>query len=187
VYLHKTNVAADHMLIQLIERARFLLKSGANITSTEALGYFLKQDIYLKDFQENDLILENFNLLDDYDIWSVVKQWQKNDDIILRLLSKSLLERNLFKIQIRNQPFEKSDIKTNKDFLRKQFSLIKEEWKYLVLKGILSNEAYIKDGDKINILTKKGEILDIAHASDLPNIKALRKIVKKYFMAWYRV
>lgn len=125
-----------------------------------------------------------FSLLDDYDIWGSMKFWRNHEDFVLSTLSAMLLDRKIFQVQFDNEKPSKeirSKIKLN---VANEFDVSLEEAQYFVGNGKISNAAYILKGESINILTKKGAIQDIVQATDLPNIKAMSKVVTKYFLCW---
>ncbi len=182
VYLHKTSVSAEKMLINLILRARELSLSGEDVFGTEALKIFLKQNYTLEDFQNNPVLLKQYGQLDDYDIWGAVKVWQHSDDNILKRLSTMILNRNLFKIKLSNEPLSKSELEKLRKSTAEKFGLKQAEARYFFAHGEVTNKAYMTDNSSIDILTKKGKVVNIADAADLPNIKAISKIVKKYYL-----
>ncbi len=182
VYLHKTSVSAEKMLINLITRARDLTESGEDLPCSPVLGRFLRKRHRLEDFQDDAGVLEAYGNLDDYDIWGSVKSWQFADDHILRMLSRMLLERKLFRIQLNSEPLTKEEIREMRHKIADELGLLRAEARYLISHGELTNKAYIDTSQKINILTKRGEVIDVAEAADLPNIKAISKIVKKYYL-----
>ncbi|GAA5021533.1 phosphohydrolase [Marivirga lumbricoides] len=179
VYLHKTALSAERMLVNLMARAKEV-HSLNNISP--ALKYFLENDITLDEIQENPEIIDQFALLDDADIWHAIKTWAGNTDKVLRQLSFRILNRDLFKIKLSNEPLAKSEIKAYKLAISQQFNFLNKEASFYFSHGEVTNSAYILGGKSINILTKKGEVTDIAQAADLPNIKAMSKIVKKYYL-----
>ncbi len=183
VYLHKTTVSTERMLVNLIRRAQDLVRAGENVVASEALLFFLQKEHTLSDFKENSEVLEAFGLLDDHDIWGAAKFWRNHADPILALLSQMMLERKLFKIKLSSEPIPKVQVEKISSAVMKYFTVLRAEAPYLFSHGTVSNEAYT-DGQQINILMRTGEIVDIAHASDLPNIKALGKIVKKNYLCW---
>jgi uncharacterized protein len=183
VYLHKTTVSAERMVVNLIRRAKALVSAGENVPGTEPLLHFLSNNFSIENFQESPKAITAFSQLDDHDIWGAVKLWINHDDRILSLLSRMLVERNLFQIILSNDPIKKSSIDKIRTAVSKQYQTLRAESSYLFSYGTVSNEAYT-EGQKINMLTKGGELVDIAHASDLPNIKALSKIVKKNYLCW---
>jgi uncharacterized protein len=183
VYLHKTTVSAERMMVNIIRRAEHLVKSGENLPASEPLLTFLRHSYTLENFKENPKVLHTYGQLDDSDIWGGIKLWRSHPDFILATLSKMLLERNLFQIRLGTETIRKEQIETVREKVIKQFGILRGEASYFFSYGSVSNEAYA-EGQKINILMKSGELLDIAQASDLPNIKALSKIVKKNYLCW---
>lgn len=181
VYLHKTAISAEQMLILILRRAKTLITQGETVTSTPGLAVFLQNDPTIDDFKNRDL-LKTFTQIDDYDVWGGIKLWAHHNDKVLSILSRSFLDRRLFKIDLVNEAFSTKQIEQVKNNISTSFDVSSEESEFLYTTGSISNEAYISQGRVINILTKKGEILDVAQASDLPNIKAISKIVRKYYL-----
>lgn len=187
VYLHKTTVSCEKMLIQLIRRAKFLSQKGVDVNATPQLKTFLLKDVSISDFQVDEELLEEYCKLDDFDIWASIKSWTTHKDKILSLLSGMILHRKLFKINLSNiRPPSQEINKLKKDVI-KTYDLKRDEVHYFLIHGSMSNAAYISGGQKINILKKNGEVIDIAKASDLPNIKAMSKIVRKYYLCWSKI
>jgi len=183
VYLHKTTVSSENMLIQLIKRAQDLTIETKNAAFTDTgLDFFLSNKITHEKLNEDNSYLKAFMSIDDYDIWVSVKKWLKHTDFTLSYLSKGILERKLFKIKISDQEFIESEIEGTKIEIIKKLGIDEELMKYFLIQGVINNEAYVSGSEKINILRKSGKIEDIAEASDLPNIKAMSKIVKKYYL-----
>jgi HD superfamily phosphohydrolase len=187
VYLHKTTVAAETLLINLISRAKKLASKGQLETRNLPLKLFLHNHFTLKDFMSDVEILKAFLTLDDNDIWGSIKIWQYHNDRVLSELSRMLIERDLFRIKIYDKPISKhhSDSVLKKVAVSYDFS--EEDALYFIKKGELSNSAYELTNAKINVLKKNGNIVDIASASDLPNIKAMSKIVKKYYQCFPKI
>lgn len=183
VYLHKTAVAAERMLVNIIRRAQVLVGAGEELQGTDALLLFLKNEFTLGDFKENKEYLSAFARLDDNDIWGGIKHWRNHSDTILSMLSGMLLDRKLFQIMFSSDPIDKSLVEKIRSSVSKKYDTLMAESVYLFAHGTVSNEGYA-EGKQINILTKKGTLLDIAQASDLPNIKAISKIVKKNYLCW---
>ena len=184
VYLHKTSVSAEEMLIQLVKRARYLTQQGVSVLATPALSIFLERNISKDDFKEDADILGVFALLDDSDIWGSMKFWLNHDDFVLSTLSKMILGRKIFRIEMSNTAFSKEHVVNIHEKTLNHYKLSEIEVGSFVGSGKISNEAYISSGQKINILTKKGELIDIAKATELPNITAMSKIVSKYYLCW---
>lgn len=184
VYLHKTTVSAEKMIIQIIRRAKDLKDLGVNHFASPSLKPFLERDISMDDFNNNPDILKAFATLDDYDIWGSIKVWSGHQDKVLSRLSNMLLERKLFKVVLSNtEPDETQLQKLEKD-IHLRYKINPESVKYFLIHGSMSNAAYLAGGPNINILTKTGEIIDVAQASDLPNIKAMSKIVRKNYLCF---
>ena len=184
VYLHKTSVAAEKMMVQLILRAKQLTAESTHLEATPNLLKFLKNAITANDLQVNPHYLNAYCQLDDYDIWSAIKQWQYHPDRVLSAISSMFLNRDLFQIKMANKPFAKSELETLKSKIKRHYKIGNQEVNFLLCHGAISNAAYISGDSGINILSKSGKVMDIAQASDLPNIKALSKIVKKYYLCW---
>jgi uncharacterized protein len=188
VYLHKTSICTEAMLIQIISRARELIKNekewGANpLFVTPAFSPFLKENISLEAFQTDEKYLRAFTQIDDYDIWACVKTWQFHDDKILSTICRDLLNRNLYKIKISNFPIEDSFIQSITESLKEK-GVEAADLSYFLIEGDVSNKGYVSGDETINILSKNKNVVDIADASDLPTIKALSNIVKKYYVCW---
>lgn len=184
VYLHKTAVSADVMLIELIKRARKLIQSGKDIPTTPALSFFLQNEINLEAFSKNDALIETFTKLDDSDIWGSIKFWREQEDFVLSKLSQALLERKLFAVELTNDSPDKNRLKNLRAKAKDSFGVSDDVSKYFVRRGTVSNAAYIAKDNTINILTKSGNLIDVAKATDLPNIKAISKIVKKHYLCY---
>lgn len=182
VYLHKTGVAADVMLKNIILRAKWLLKNNIDVYAPAALKLFLSRNITVESFESNEEVLKAFVQLDDYDVWAAIKTWNSVNDPVLSFLSASLLNRNLYKIKLGNEPY--TDLK---DELEEQLSkegISKEDMPYYLSEGSISNAAYMAQNQKIQIIKKDGAVEDIEETADLPNIKAMSKIVTKYYLCW---
>lgn len=181
VYLHKTTVSAEKMLINLIQRAKDLKIRGANFPISEEFDYLLGHEHTLQDFQSNPDLLKIFLELDDLDLWGAIKLWKKSDDYVLRSISRMFLTRNLFKISLKNDPFTKKEIESSKRKAIQKLGIPEEDLDYFFSHGTVSNYGYLIK-DRINILTKKGKVIDVAQAADLPNIKVMSKIVEKHYI-----
>jgi len=180
VYLHKTTVCAEKMLINLILRAKDLKNSGTQLPGSLELLGFLEKDLSKPSPSGIPDWLDDFAQLDDFDIWGAIKLWKNLDDYVLREISRMFLTRDLFKIHLRNQPFDANELADLKSKVQKKLVISDSELNYLFSAGEISNYGYLAE-DKISILTKKGKVMDVAMAADLPNIKAMSKIVKKYY------
>jgi HD superfamily phosphohydrolase len=184
VYLHKTAVSAERMLVNIIKRAQILSRAGDELPASAALTYFLKHSVSLSEFQENKNVLGHFGRLDDYDIWGAIKLWQNHPDEILSSLCRLLLERRLFQIQLSLKPISKSLIESIRDAVSTDLNVLKADAVYFFSHGMLTNEAYVTEKKPIKIRMKTGEVKEVSEASELANIQALSKIVRKNYVCW---
>ncbi len=181
VYLHKTTVAIETMLVQIIRRVRAIHQS---INMPEDLKMFLMNDISPDTLQQQPNMLRAFCRIDDYDIIGAIKSWQHGDDPILSRLCTMLLERRLFNIRLSEKAHSREIIENLQTQVKAAFGLTDAEVEYFVVSGVKTNAAYIGGDQRISIYSRQHKTIDIANASDLPNIKAMRKIVKKYYLCW---
>lgn len=184
LYLHKTAVSAERMLVNLIRRAQYLCQSGQHLPASAALTTFFSRTYTLDEFKSQRELLKQFGQLDDRDIWGGLKAWQDHRDPILSELSTALLHRQLFQIKLSQAPISKSMVEKVKRAVGKSRQLLQREARYLFSHGTVTNEAYVAERQGIAIKMKDGRLLDIAQASDLPSIKAISKIVKKNYLCW---
>jgi len=182
VYLHKTGLVAEQLLIRVLKRAKELYDLGHKLQASDALLYFLRNKISIDNF--NNETLEIFSQLDDYDIVSAMKQWQYHDDFVLSNLSKMIINRNLLKIKMKNNKIKSNTLNKHTAIVMSDFEITKEEAQYFVFSGSISNQAYHLNTKRINILHKSGKIEDIVKASDQLNLKALSKPVTKYYICY---
>ncbi len=183
VYLHKTSICTEAMLIQIINRARELIKNGTDLFIMPSFALFLKENISLTAFQTDNKYLDAFTKIDDYDIWACVKSWQFHSDKVLSTICRDLLNRNLYKIKLSNFPIEDSLVESVTESLKEK-NIEEKDLSFFLIEGNVSNKGYVSGDETINILTKNRNVVDIADASDLPTIKALSNIVKKYYICW---
>ncbi|MGY8987468.1 MAG: HD domain-containing protein [Flavobacteriales bacterium] len=184
VYLHKTVLSSENMLINILKRAKELMINGENIFSTTSLKIFLNKKFTLSEFKNEKSVLENFSQLDDHDIYACLKEWRKEKDFILSNLSGRILDRKPLKIKIQNTPFTSDQIKNEREKAMKHLNITEDEVKFFVFSHKVSNNTYQIGKAKINILMKDGLIQDITEASDQFNIDALSKTVNKYFLCY---
>ncbi|MBI2259261.1 MAG: HD domain-containing protein [Flavobacteriia bacterium] len=184
VYLHKTVVSAEFMLIHILRRAKELVQQGKILFASPALNYFLSKQICEKDFENNSKTLVEFSKLDDYDITCSIKVWQEHEDKILSLLSQKLIKRDLFKIIVSKEEFDTSFVNQIKDKVKKLFDLNDEEVNYFVYSEKLVNNAYNQNKQNINLLFKNKEIKDVSLASDNYNLNPISSPVEKYCLCY---
>ena len=179
VYLHKTVLAAENQLINVLKRAKYLVQNGEKLFATPALDLFLKEDFTEISFRKTPELLTVYASLDDYDIFSSIKVWSKHDDFILSRLSIGLVERQLYKIKIQRNAFDESDIKLLKLKVENTFGVSADDAAYFVFTKSIANNAYNPQEENINILFKDNTIKDIANASDNLSLSLLAKPVVK--------
>jgi HD superfamily phosphohydrolase len=189
VYLHKTVLSAESLLVNILKRAKQLELAGEDLFATPALKYFLSQKFSKKDLspsnqQVKKQILDNFILLDDTDIISATKVWMSHPDKVLSSLCYNMTNRNLYKIEMQNTPFPEKRIAELQVKGKELFGLNDEEIKFLVFSDSISNHTYIPTDNRITILYNNGNTIDISEASDILNVSVLSKVVKKHFLCY---
>ncbi len=184
VYLHKTVIAAEQLLVKIFQRAKAIANNGVPLFASPSFNLLLANKISTDAFYENELYLDAFMKLDDSDLFSAIKVWSEHEDPILAKLCKLLIDRKLFTIEMQNEAFTQKSIQVHKDKLTVSFPLTAQEQDYFVFSGKITNNAYNMEVGKINILTKSKGLIDIADASDNLNLSALSKTVEKYFICY---
>ncbi|WP_010229425.1 HD domain-containing protein [Gillisia marina] len=182
VYLHKTGVAAEQLLIRVLKRAKELIERGENLSCSPTLSYFLHNKVTLDKFDSD--VLGTFAKLDDYDIISAMKLWTEYDDFVLSNLCKMLLHRDLLKVKLKKKKINPEKLKKYALPLQKKYNITEEEANYFVFSGEISNVAYSSLNDRIQILHRNGKISDVAKASDQLNLVALSTEVTKYYICY---
>ncbi|WP_010180325.1 HD domain-containing protein [Aquimarina agarilytica] len=180
VYLHKTSLVAENLLINTLKRAKYLVENGHQLPAGTVLNFFLTNKIYASSFTGE--VLNEFSKLDDYDIISAIKEWISYDDKVLSELSRMLINRDLLKIKLASTPFSEEIINNYNKDLQEKYKITEEEASYFVFGGSVSNQAYNTQKQNIKLVFKNQKIEDIAAASDQYNIEALSKKVTKYFI-----
>lgn len=188
VYLHKTVVAAENLLINVLKRAKDLVQSGVEVYASPALQLFLANNFTSGDFRKNCSVngkgvLTWYASLDDIDILMAVKQWQEHPDLVLSLLAKNLTNRRLFKTQLLPHPVSKSLEEKITDAITRQITHDSSLSHYFLMTGDVTNNAYNKNMEKILVLDKSGKTKDMQQASDM-NLSALTKTVRKYYLCY---
>ena len=181
VYLHKTSIVAEHMLVKVLMRAKELAEKKVELFCTSSLHFFLYNKINKDNF--NDMVLGFFSKLDDYDILSAIKEWVNHSDKILSNLCGMIVSRDLLKIEMFDKEVSaKYALEMTMNFMT-ELNLSEEEAAYFVFKGEISNQAY-NENQPIKIVNKRGNLEDIVKASDQLNLQALSKPVIKYFICY---
>jgi HD superfamily phosphohydrolase len=184
VYLHKTVLSGETLLVNILQRAKELSSQGKELFATPTLSLFLKNNFTQSDFEKDNTLLEKFSRLDDSDLDASIKVWSDHEDKILSRLCQNLLDRKLFKIEIRNDPFSENYIHELTEKVCVLYNITKQEASYFVLTDVVNNSAYNASQFNINILMNTGELIDVAAASDQLNIQSLSKTVSKYFICY---
>ena len=184
VYLHKAVLSAEFSLVEVLKRAKTLVNEGANLFCTSALREFLENNHTLEDFNKKPELLELFCQLDDFDIMTSIKEWTKNPDKTLSILSQKIIQRKLLKIELQDTKFDSSYIQKIKNKAIERYNIKPENCKHLVFTNKIDNKAYNPKKDKINLLYKDGSIIDIAEAADQLNISVLAQTVTKHFLCY---
>ncbi|MBQ1625909.1 MAG: HD domain-containing protein [Prevotella sp.] len=187
VYLHKTAVAYEKILVNLLSRAKFLAKQGKDIFAPPHLKYFLYNHVDATHFYHQREALRNYELLDDNDIWCSIKVWASNEDKILSLLAQDLLNRNIFHVEVREEPISNEEIRKINQSLAREFGISEEDAQFLMSVNTIQKDMYDIEDENISILTKNGEIKDFAEASEILNIASLSKKNRKYYLCYQRI
>jgi HD superfamily phosphohydrolase len=184
VYLHKTVLSAENLLVNILKRAKELAEKKIELFCTPALRTFLYNKYSKNDFINDGSLLATFAKLDDYDIMASIKVWADHSDKVLSRLCTQLVNRELFKVELQKLPFKDDKIRPLKDEIKKRFKLTEKEVNYFVFSGTVANDAYRADSIRIKILFKDGNVADITDASDQLNIDVLAKTVKKHYLCF---
>ncbi|WP_422080311.1 HD domain-containing protein [Ulvibacterium sp.] len=182
VYLHKTGLVAEQLLIRILKRAKELLLENQKILCSPTLLFFLNHRITKDNFDRN--VLEAFSKLDDVDILAAIKQWQGNGDFVLSRLCQMLINRRLFTIKLKNKAIDPKKLTKHFNRFKDEHKLSDKETAYFVFSGEIENRAYDERQQNINILRKNGKLQDVAKASDHLNLRTLAKTVTKYYICY---
>lgn len=185
VYLHKTSLAAEKMLENLLLRARHLIAKGVCVPASPAFAHFLSPTLQPGVMDESSL--DRFIDLDDTDIWSAIKAWQTHDDFILSLLSKGLIDRRLFKMEMTKEAPDPVRVEKDITTLAATYGLSREDAGFLISLSTVTTNMYNADVDSIDILYNDGVIRPITTASDMLNLDVLSKEVCKYAYCHLRI
>jgi hypothetical protein len=187
VYLHRTCVAYEKVLVNLLTRAKDLIRSGQEVFASPALHYFLSHDVDKTWFDSHPEALANYEELDDSDIWSAMKAWKHHEDKILSTLATDMLDRHIFKVEVSEEPIVESKIEALSSGIAAKMNITTDEAKhYMMSINEIQKDMYNVDDDSIAILYKNGEIRDISEASELLNVQLLSKKIRKYYLCYQR-
>jgi uncharacterized protein len=189
VYLHKTVLSAEKLLLQMLKRAKFLADRGETLFCTPALGYFLYRKMgavhpeSLTTSRREEMIRQ-FSLLDDSDIMASSKVWEDHPDKVLSLLCQWLNNRKLYRVKLQNEEFSADKILEIRKKTRDHFGITEDELNYFVIHQTIANHAYSKEDENIKIWYNDGKLIDITEASDILNVQVLSKVVKKNVLCY---
>ena len=188
VYLHKTTVAFEKMLVNTLRRAKMLARQEKELFASPALRYFLYNEVDANFFeQHHDEALHNYSMLDDSDIWSALKVWMTSDDKILALLSSNLINRHIFRVEIHEEPVTQERIDEVLEMMTNNFDISREDASYLMSVNTIQKDMYDVNDDRIAILYRDGSIRDISDASEILNVALLSKKIRKYYLCYQRI
>ena len=184
VYLHKTVLSAESLLVRVMKRAAELERAGANLFGSPALKFFMGKRVTKEDFENDSNVLELFSQLDDFDVISAIKVWQTNEDEVLSLLSKKMIRRELLKVRFGDHKFSQQEIKNTIEKTAALLHLNAEDAEQFVIHGKVENRAFKPTSEHIDILHKDGSVHHIGEDADLLNISVLSEPVIKHFMCF---
>ncbi len=184
VYLHKTVLSAENLLVKILKRAKELAGAEVELFATPSFRQFLYHSFKKADFQKNADLLQTYSELDDNDIFASIKVWQQHSDLCLSTLCKWLVNRCLYTIDIQDSPYRSEEIDAIIKKAQEKLHFEDSSASYFVFTGKIENNAYSSDDDKINIRFKDGAVVDVAQASDNLNISALSRPVKKHYLCY---
>ena len=187
VYLHKTAVAYEKVLVNTLKRAKYMVRQGLNVFATPALAYFLKNDIDAQWFASHPEALQMYAELDDSDIWSALKVWKHSDDKILSTLATDMTDRHLFKVEVTEQRPEDDYLQEKMHQIAVAMGIPDEDAHYLLTLTEIGKDMYNPEDDSIGILYKDGTVKDIAEASEILNVQLLSKKIRKYYLCYQRI
>lgn len=187
VYLHKTAVACEKVLVNALLRAKHLANEGVDLFASPALKYFLYNNVDNEWFKSHGDALKNYEELDDNDIWSALKVWQHHDDKILSLLATDIINRNLFKVEVLDEEPSEEYINEIRKKISDTLDIPYADTCYLISLNTIQKDMYDPEDDTIGIIYKDGTTKDISEASELLNVALLSKKIRKYYLCYQRI
>jgi hypothetical protein len=187
VYLHKTTVGYEKILVNALTRAKDLVRQGQPVFAAPALAYFLEHEADAEWFATHEEALRMYAELDDSDIWSALKVWRHADDKILSTLATNLLDRRLFKVEVTEERPADEYVASLRQQIADAMGISMADTRYLLSLTEIGKDMYNPDDDSIGILYKDGMVKDIAEASEILNVQLLSKKIRKYYLCYQRV
>ncbi|MDD7527582.1 MAG: phosphohydrolase, partial [Bacteroidaceae bacterium] len=194
VYLHKTSVAAEHVMINALKRAKQLAKQElstvncqlSTLFASPALRFFLYNDIDRQTFFSQPECLQNYLTLDDNDIWSAMKVWCNHPDPILSLLSRDFINRNIFKVEMSDEPVSEERKQQKLQELAEHYHVSTDDANYLISNIEVGKDMYSLDDDQIEIRFNDGTTRDLTEASDMLSTSLATKKIRKHYFCYQR-
>ena len=186
VYLHKTTVAMEKVLVNALLRAKYLSLAGEELFASPSLQYFLRHDVDRDYFLGHEEALLYYERLDDNDIWCAVKEWSHHSDPVLRMLAGDLVDRTPFRVEIQEEPFDEAYISDIQARMEAATGIHGDDLRYLYSLNTIQKDMYDVTDDHISILYKDGCTKDIAEASEILNVALLSKKIRKYYLCYQR-
>jgi hypothetical protein len=187
VYLHKTSVAAEQHLIKILSRAKELARGGKDLFCSPALRYFLYQNVTFADFRVHSEALEQYALLDDNDVLCAIKAWISSDDKVLSALSRSFIDRQLFRSELIEAPLTDAQKTALNHEYAATLGIREEDAQYLWSEHVSTSNTYSEKADSIGILYNDGTVRDIAEASEILDLASLTRKPTKRYLFKYRL
>ena len=182
VYLHKTSLVAEQMIMRVLKRAKELTLMNVKLEASSALTFFMNNSYDVTNF--NTASLDQFSLLDDCDVISALKSWQFHSDFVLSKLSNMILNRILLKIKFKNNPVSESKTEKITKQMMETNRISFSEAAYFVFNGSVSNLAYDQKQGGLKIMYKNGKLKEVISASDHLSLKVLSKTVTKHYICY---
>lgn len=182
VYLHKTVLASEQLLVKILLRAKELTLRGRKLFATPPVEYFLSNKVTAKDFETNPSLLNKYAKLDDYEITACIKTWMEDEDIVLARLCEGMIHRKLYKIRLDKEPFSPEKIEDLQNEAVKKFGITKQDSNYFVFAGAIANTAYNPDDQPIRILHRDGTVSELTHASDQMEVAVMSTHIKRHYL-----
>ena len=186
VYLHKTTVGYEKILVNALNRAKELVHKGETVFAAPALAYFLEHNADHEWFASHPEALGYYAELDDSDIWSALKGWKHSDDKILSTLATDLLDRHLFKVEVTEEPPTEEYLASIRTKIAESMGITEDDTRFMMSLTEISKDMYNPEDDSIGILYKDGTIKNIAEAAEILNVQLLSKKIRKYYLCYQR-
>ena len=183
-YMHKTVLSAEALLIRILRRAKELGGEGVKLFATPSLSFFIENEIDREAFLGDQKILHHFSKIDDFDIFTAIKAWADHPDPILSTLSRWLVNRQLYRVEMQSEPFAPEYIERLKKEVLESLRIGPEDIDFFVFADSTSNYSYDPFDNRINVILKNGNVVDLSEASGLFNLTILTEPDIKYILGY---